>query len=218
MEKVRNQYVVLKYFWITALVLVVLSGSERKAAAQQPFSSVQVIGLLDKKVPEAEIKKQIEQYKVSFELTVENTRALLRAGASDELLRVIENNLYRELVITSPKNDAEAGSVIKVQGRSKKFSGKHLWVFAQRKGLSVWWPQGGEVDLDENGEWMQSAFIGQPQDVGFKFEIAAVWVTESIHKDMIDYLQSAEKSGRYPGIRLPDGVPAVRVTVRKTTP
>lgn len=218
MLKVRNQYTPLKYFWIVAVFSLVLGVSERNAPAQQPFSVEQVANLLEKKVAESEIKKQIEQYKASFELTTENIRALIRAGASDQLLKVIENNIYRELIITSPKNEEEVSSVVKIQGKGKKLPGKHLWVFAQRKGLSVWWPQGGEAEIGENGEWVQSTFIGQPQDVGFKFEIVAIWVSDSIHKDLIDYLQTIEKTGRYPGIRLPEGSPVARVTVRKTTP
>ena len=218
MKQVKHQCPLLRYFWVASFLFFVLSVTARNSIAQQPFSVQQVTSLLEKKVAESEIQKQVEQYKVSFELTRENVSALTRAGASDQLLKVIEGNLYRDLVITSPKNDEEAGSVLKVYGKSKKVPNKHLWLFAQRKGLSVWWPQGGEIELDEKDEWLQSTFVGQPQDVGFKFEIVAMWVSDSVHKDLIDYLQTSEKTGRYPGIRLPEGSPVARVTVRKTTP
>ncbi|OLD27721.1 MAG: hypothetical protein AUJ04_03370 [Acidobacteria bacterium 13_1_40CM_3_55_6] len=218
MKQVKHQCPLLRYFWVASFLFFVLSVTARNSIAQQPFSVQQVTSLLEKKVAESEIQKQVEQYKVSFELTRENVTALTRAGASDQLLKVIEGNLYRDLVITSPKNDEEAGSVLKVYGKSKKVPNKHLWLFAQRKGLSVWWPQGGEIELDEKDEWLQSTFVGQPQDVGFKFEIVAMWVSDSVHKDLIDYLQTSEKTGRYPGIRLPEGSPVARVTVRKTTP
>jgi hypothetical protein len=218
MQKVKTKSALLKSLCAGILFSIVLGASELNAYAQQPFSVEQVISLLEKKVPEADIIKQIEQYKVSFELTNENVRALIRAGASDRLLKVAENNPYQELLITSPKNGEDAGSVLTVEGRSKKFPGKHLWAFAQKKGLSVWWPQGGEIEIGENGEWMQSVFIGEPHDVGFKFEVVAIWVSESINKDLIVYLQSGEKTGRYPGMRLPEGSPRAQVTVRKTTP
>lgn len=212
----RNQ--VFRFLLITTIVSVVLGVSASEATAQQPFSLEQLKGLLEKKVPETELQARIEQYKVNFELTRENITVLVRAGASDQLLKIIENNIYRDLIITSPKTDDEVGSVVKVYGKGKKISDKHLWLFAQRKGLSVWWPQGGEITLDEKDEWMQSAFIGQAQDVGFKFELVTIWVNDAIHKDLIDYLQTSEKTGRYPGIRLPEGSPVARVTVRKTTP
>jgi hypothetical protein len=209
---------IFRFLWIATIVSFMLGVSASKAMAQQPFSLDQLKGLLEKKVAETELQARIEQYKVNFELTRENITVLVRAGASDQLLKIIENNVYRDLIISSPKSDEEVGSVLKVYGKGKKIADRHLWLFAQRKGLSVWWPQGGEITLDEKDEWMQSAFIGQPQDVGFKFEIVAIWVSDAIHRDMIDYLQTAEKTGRYPGLRLPEGGPVARVTVRKTTP
>jgi hypothetical protein len=217
MENVKERHATIKYLWLIVFFLV-LSFPAHAQSPQQPFNLDQLIGLLKNKVAESEIKKQIEQYKVDFELTSENMRALIVAGASDQLLKVIEKNAYQELTITAPKNDEEVGSAIRVEGKSKKFSGKHLWVFAQRKGLSVWWPQGGEVKPEQNGEWMQGVFLGESQDVGFNFEIVAKWVSESIHKDMITYLQTGDTTGRYPGIRLPDGSPEARITVKKTSP
>src|SRR5438876_11313834 len=112
MQKVRHQCPLLRYFWVVSLFFFVLTVTARSSIAQQPFSVQQVTSLLEKKVPESEIQKQVEQYKVSFELTRENVSALTRAGASDQLLKVIEGNVYRDLVITSPKNDEEAGSVL----------------------------------------------------------------------------------------------------------
>jgi hypothetical protein len=217
MEKRRTRSALLNSLYLGILFSVVLSASQLNGFAQQPFSLEQLTTLLQKKVPEADIIKQIEQYKVTFELTSENTRALIRAGASDQLLKVVETNAYSELVITSPKNGEDAGSAIRVQGRSKKYPGKHLWLFCQRKGLSLWWPQGGAAQVGENGDWMQSIFIGQPQDVGFDFEIVAIWVSESINKDLIDYFVSAAKTDRYPGMRLPEGSPRAQVTVRKNS-
>jgi hypothetical protein len=218
MKRFLKQSVQLRYFTSAMLLLLVLSISQQHTVAQQSFSLDQVTSLLEKKVAESEIVKQVEQYKVNFELTRENLRTLIRAGASDELLKVIELNLDRDLVITAPKDKEDAGSVIKVYGRSKKVPNKHLWLFAHRQGLSVWWPQGGEIEPDDRGEWMQSAFIGESRDVGFKFEIVAMWVSDSIHKDLTNYLQSVEKTGEYPGIRLPEGSPIARITVNKTTP
>jgi hypothetical protein len=218
MRPAKEGHGLFKYFWIVTLYLLVLGFPAHELYAQQPFTVEQIITLLDKKVAESDIKTQIEKYKVTFQLTTANTRSLIRAGASDGLLKIIEDNLYQEVSITSPKKDEEVGATLRIQGRSKKIPDKHLWVFVQRQGLSVWWPQGGEVKVDENGEWTQGAFVGRPEDVGFKFEIVATWVNAAVHKDLIDYLQTVERTGRYPGIRLPEGSPEARVTVRKTTP
>lgn len=218
MRSSTSRHQIYRFLWITTIVAFVLGVSASKSSAQQPFSLDQLKGLLEKRVAETELQPRIEQNKVNFELTRENITVLVRAGASDQLLKIIENNIYRDLIISSPKSDEEVGSVVKVYGKGKKVADKHLWLFSQRKGLSVWWPQGGEIILDEKDEWMQSAFIGQPQDVGFRFELVAIWVSEATHKDLIDYLQTSEKTGRYPGIRLPEGAPVARVTVRKTTP
>jgi hypothetical protein len=133
MERFLKRSVQLRYITSAVILLLVLSTSQQHTAAQQSFSLEQVTSLLEKKVAEAEIVKQIERYKVGFELTTENLRTLIRAGASDELLKVIEINLDHDLIITSPKNDENAGSVLKVYGRSKRVPNKHLWLFAQRK-------------------------------------------------------------------------------------
>lgn len=218
METIKERHATTKYYALITLFFLALSFPAYAQSPQQPFNLDQLLSLLKNKVEEAEIKKQVEQYKVNFELTSENMRALIGAGASDQLLRVIEKNAYQELTITSPKNDEEVGPGIRVEGKSRKFPGKHLWVFAQRKGLSVWWPQGGEVKPGDNGDWTQGVSLGQAQDVGFNFEIVAKWVNASVHKDMIAYLQTGETTGRYPGIRLPDGSPETRVTVKKTSP
>ncbi|HEY7913123.1 MAG TPA: hypothetical protein VIG62_14520, partial [Blastocatellia bacterium] len=108
MEKRRTRSALLNSLYLGILFSVVLSASQLNGFAQQPFSLEQLTTLLQKKVPEADIIKQIEQYKVTFELTSENTRALIRAGASDQLLKVVETNAYSELVILSPKNGEDA--------------------------------------------------------------------------------------------------------------
>lgn len=214
MRKKKGQYDMSKLCILLILGLGVL---RHDVCAQQPFSLEQVTTLLKSGVGETEIKKQIEQYKVNFELTTETMRALIRAGASDQLLRIIETNPYKDLAITSPNSDEDVGGNLRVSGRSKTFPGKHLWLFVQRKGLSVWWPQGGEIEVEGNGEWDQGVLVGQPHDISFKFNIVAIWVDEVAHKDLTSYMQRGEKDGKFPGIRLPNGAPSIQVTVRKAS-
>ncbi|RMH17290.1 MAG: hypothetical protein D6696_16105 [Acidobacteria bacterium] len=187
------------------------------AAAQEPFTLDQVLELLEAKADQEEIIEQIESHKADFELSRENLTALVRAGASDALLEAIEAHPYQPLVITSPAEGAEVGAYARVTGRSQPIPGKHLWLFAHRKDLAVWWPQSGEILLEEDGTWQQSAFLGQPQDVGFDFELVVRWVSDDVHRRMVDYLSRGEATGHFPGIRLPDGEPSATVTVRKTS-
>jgi hypothetical protein len=205
-----------RIFTITCLFALIL-GTFVSTTAQQPFRSEEIVTLLKKGVEQAEIKKQIEKYRVRFVLTPEKVRELIRAGATDELLDAIEKNQFEELAITSPSPDASVSAIATVYGKSQRFNGRSLWLFAQREGLTVWWPQGGEVQVDASGAFMQSVFLGQQQDVGFKFNIVAQWVDESVNRDLVNYMRRAEETGKYPGILLPPGSPVTQVKVRKST-
>jgi len=216
MKRRKPQHIYSHYVKVLMLLVLGLGALKTDALAQtEQINLEQVISLLEGDIPESEIIERIRQYQVDFLLTNENLRTLIRQGASDELLEAIEMYQYRELVITSLVDDDECGSQLRVEGRSDPFPDKHLWLFAHRRGLAVWWPQGGEVFIEENGEWMQSAFIGQPQHVGFKFEVKAMWVGEEVHTQLMEYLRSGELSGRFPGIQLPEGSPVVQVTCRR---
>ena len=104
---------------------------------------------------------------------------------------------------------------LSVKGKTKLIPERHLWIFAHRIDFAPWWLQGGEVMVDENGEWIQNVFLGQGQDVGFDFEIVALWVEERVHRDLLNSLVRGERSRSYPGIELPEGNPIAIVTVKK---
>lgn len=210
----RTKSATPRYSILFAVLVLAILGVE--VFAQEPFSLKQVISLLQENVEEPEIIEQVNKFKVNFALTRENTRDLIRAGASDDLLDIIEGNFLSDsLAITSPRDGDEAGSVLRIKGVSQKFPGKHLWLFAHRKGLAVWWPQSGEVFIEENGKWMQNVFLGQKQDVGFTFEILAIWVDGDVNGELKNYLIRGDASGSFPGIRLPDGGPKTQVAVKK---
>jgi len=189
--------------------------AQQESSSRRPVTFDQIIDLLKNKVKETEIKNQIEQFKVDFDLTPESTAKLVRAGASDELLKVIKTNRSGELVITYPRNGEECGATTRVEGRSMIIPDKFLWIFAHRKGLSVWWPQSGVVLVEKNGTWVQGVNLGEPRDIGFDFEIKAMWVDATVDRRMKDYLANGEKTGQYPGIPLLEGSPTAEVTVRK---
>ena len=201
-----------KFLILVPLVLVTATGTAQEAT--EPFTLDQVVRLLESGVDETEIVEQIEHSKADIDMN-KAIRPLIRAGASDRLLDAIQKNLFSELVIESPSEGDEVGASVTVRGRSRTFEDKHLWLFVHRKGLAVWWPQLGEVAVEGDGSWKQSAFLGQPQDVGFDFEVLALWVDPQVHSEMESYLIQGERSGRYPGIRLPEGSPKAKVTVKK---
>ena len=207
----------LKTFSFTLLLIIIVGARGVVAFAQQPFSLEHVLQLIEAETPETDIINQVEEYKVDFALDTENMRALIRAGASDALLEALERNPYRDLTITFPANGAEVGATLTVEGRSRANPGKHLWLFAHRKGLAVWWPQIGEILLDADGSWIQSAFLGQARDVGFDFEIRAIWVDAGTHNQLTSYLAHGAQTGSYPGMALPAGSPSAQITVEKVS-
>jgi len=201
-------------------ILIFMATTPRLAAQEEvkqekPFSCEEILKLLANKADQNQIIEQIKRIKVDCKLTIIMTSKLVKAGASDALLEAIEKYSFVEFYIVSPKSGAEVGATLKVEGKSKSFTGNYLWLFAHREGLSVWWPQGGSVKLKENGEWAQGVFIGGPQDIGFDFEIKAIWVDEKTDRRLKDYLAEGEKTGNFPGIPLPEGSPIAEVTVRK---
>jgi len=180
-----------------------------------PLTYQQVLDLLKNEVPETEVKAQIVRFGVDFELTREQTITLSKAGASLELFDVIDNNRFQELIISTPQNGGDCKEQTRVLGRSIKISGSHLWIFARRQGLAGWWPQGGEVYIESDGTWKQNVWLGQPHDVGFNFEIKALWVNDTVHQDMLNYLTRGDRENHYPPISLPDGTLSAQVICNK---
>jgi hypothetical protein len=205
----------IKYQLISAFLL--LMWVSMSSFAQQNCLTIQNIqNLLEKKVDQLEIIKLIEKFGVDFELDTKTTTKLVRAGASDALLEVISQHLCTDLNIIRPTDGQECGSSVKVEGKSKGFPGKFLWIFAHVKYLrNMWWPQMNAVNLEPNGHWEMIAFLGGPQDVGFEFEITATWVDSSSNKMLNDYMTAGNQTGNYPGIKLPEGSPSTNVTVKK---
>ncbi len=146
------------------------------------------------------------------------------------LLKLTESNLKHDvrlnripqkpipspaLIIISPKSGEEVGATVRVEGRGTNVPEKFLWVYSHREGLEDWWPQGGAIKLKKNGEWKQGVFLGGPQDIGFDFEIKAIWVDEKTNRRLKDYFAEGNRTGNFPGIPLPDGSPSAEVTVHK---
>jgi hypothetical protein len=124
--------------------------------------------------------------------------------------------------ITAPKPDQRVGADVAVEGSAVLPSGgAQLWVFAHRKGLALWWPQGGgAAEIDKKGQWTVLTTFGQDQDRGFSFEILAVVLSAEESAKLNAWFVRSEQTGTYNGMRLPPFVtscgPGERITVMRT--
>lgn len=125
-----------------------------------------------------------------------------------------------KVVIAAPRVGEQVGANALVSGRANLPTGTHLWVFVHRRGLRIWWPQGGgAAEVPPNGEWAVLVNFGQPGDVGAEFEVKALVVNDSASASLDSWVKAGETTGNYPGLSLPPFVPGCEpalVTVRKT--
>ena len=175
---------------------------------------------MNSELDQEQIIQQVKEIHIDCDMTPKIVRKLVLAGASESLLEAMETYQAKNLetiIITSPITGENVGATTKVEGKSKKVQGKDLWIFAHREGLNVWWPQGGSVTIKDYGEWRQGVFLGGPQDIGFDFEIKAIWIDKKESQKLNDYLAKGSATGSYQGIALPDGSPSTMVIVHKTS-
>lgn len=123
--------------------------------------------------------------------------------------------------ISSPDKDGTGVGLSKlIKGNADIPSGKYLWVLVHRiKGFKdVWYPQ-GECEIDPvTKDWEVTVHFGQPQDIGYEFEIVAIIVNESEHAKLRSYWLNAMQSGDWKPIIMPpfECTPVYR-TVKKTS-
>ncbi|HWY19881.1 MAG TPA: hypothetical protein VNX26_01605 [Candidatus Acidoferrum sp.] len=120
--------------------------------------------------------------------------------------------------IVSPSNDDRVGEVDDVKGTGAIPAGTYLWVFAHRRGLALWWPEGGGAAVITKGAWLVTATFGQERDNGRQFEIAAVVVDRATNAKLENWVTKAGETGQYPGMNLPapvEGCNLQQVTVTK---
>lgn len=124
------------------------------------------------------------------------------------------------LAVIDPRDGREVGATVEATGTAHLTAGEHVWVLVHRtKGFKdVWWPQGeGEVD-PRTSEWTVSVSFGQPADIGYEFEVAAVTVAEKEHSRLKAYLDHAMETGDWRAIQMPATTsPPVLRTVRKVS-
>ncbi len=200
------------------LLMFCLISSNSIFSQDDPVTCEEIIILLESGMEHQEIIQLLKNIKTTcdFSNNTEMVILLANAGADQNLLDAIIQYKYAELIITTPHSGDDVGSTIRIEGTSISINDKHLWVFLQREGLQVWWPQGGEIMVKSNGSWRQGAFVGSSKDIGFDFNITALWVDNNVNRELKDYIAETSVSGNYYGIPLPEGSPSATIIVHKT--
>ena len=210
----------------TRAVIVAVAKNRRGSILIQPQQRIptpltfdQIIELVRRKVPEADIIAQIRQLKVDFELTPDQAFELAEAGATRRLLEEIKANRFEQLTITSPTDGATCGLNVRIEGKSMQIASKYLWVFITRENLpvDVWWPQVGRVNVRDDGTWVQDGRLGEKQDIGYTFTIKALWVNSAVDQKIRDYMINCQATMSYPGLPLPKGDPSAQINVKKVS-
>ena len=105
---------------------------------------------------------------------------------------------------TTPQSGDRVAGEGDVSGSAKNLPpGAHVWVFAHRRGLGLWWPQGGGAAKVQEGRWRVFVTYGQSRDLGSDFELTTAVLSDAADADMNNWIKRAEETGNYPGIRLP---------------
>ncbi|HBY64713.1 MAG TPA: hypothetical protein DEH78_33245 [Solibacterales bacterium] len=114
--------------------------------------------------------------------------------------------------ITEPRQGDSVQDEGDARGIATIPAGKRLWIFAHRRGLALWWPQGGGPAQMEKDKWATVVTYGQERDRGSEFEVAAVVLEERDHNEMVNVVKRYEERGEYPGVRLPPSARDCSVT------
>jgi Methyltransferase domain len=166
-----------------------------------------------------------------------NGHTLLRYDWRSKLIGVLPRSLVRRLAvhrhpqahaqsrcsieILSPHTAQRVAEIGIVKGRANVPDGAYLWVLVHRTDIDGWWPQGdGPVPVAAEF-WTVPVHYGGPEDVGFRFEVAAVIVTRTVHERWLEWVQAVKDTGEFPPVKLPMP-PAVLAetyrTVQKESP
>ena len=120
----------------------------------------------------------------------------------------------------SPVDGANVGYRSMVEGVAETPKGRDLWVFVSMRGVRGWWPQGGGPAEIDGREWAVLSHYGQSHDIGHDFDLTAVVVDDTTSKNLKEWVERGDRTGRYLPISLPEplqGCPVPRVRVKKTS-
>lgn len=178
------------------------------AEVKKRYSCDDILKLVERGFDESKLIELLRKSKTDCTLDEHKKFRLYKAGASPRLMGAMEQNMFLEdVVITSPSQGDKVGRCGPVKGRSVVVNDKYLWVFIHRSDLDIWWPQTNCVKVKEDGSWILGIQYGIADDVGFEFEVVAVWLDRANHSRMETWIQDGIRTGRYPGMKLPEGSP-----------
>lgn len=119
------------------------------------------------------------------------------------------------VAILDPAPGSLVGQRAIVKGTATLPPGSHLWLFARREGLSVWWPQGGGPAEVNDREFSVLSYFGIEADKGPAFEVRAAIVDGRTSQAIAARLADAtsDKSMVFPDTI--DGCPVAKLRVQK---
>lgn len=111
--------------------------------------------------------------------------------------------------ITSPNDGSEVTQIQTISGISRNIpSTSEIWVVIYAHSpTNRYYPQRGPV-IPNNGYWsIKDINIGDPNDIGYKFDIIALVVNEAGQNEFRGYFLEANKAGGFIGMEnLPSGI------------
>ena len=138
-------------------------------------------------------------------------------GIEARALRI--NGVVLEDELGTPDRPVEVARQSSVSGQASEIpSDQYLWIVLHPE-ASLYWPQLGQVLVNpRTGDWTHT-FYADPEggDYGKRFDVILLLCNREAHDHFLAWQQEGDRTGRYPGINIPDGTKVLDiVTVRKT--
>ena len=119
------------------------------------------------------------------------------------------------LTIKTPMEAGTVGRDVPVFGSAKLGNDQFLWVLARDKRFgTLWWPQ-SEVQVPSSGKWSSTVVLGEPRDVGNKFDVGVAVFDRAGHEEMKKYWTNAMKTGEWRPIQIPRPAAIETMTLKK---
>jgi hypothetical protein len=109
--------------------------------------------------------------------------------------------------ITQPAETAKVEQFLTVDGESQLLpKDSVIWLVIYLPVTGRYYPQNFPADIQANGEWSATAYIGQPSDSGLAADVIAVLAEKSAQAAFNNYLTEAKNKNDYSGLeKIPEG-------------
>jgi hypothetical protein len=111
------------------------------------------------------------------------------------------------VTIVSPSEGAKVDQFVTIDGESQLLPANTvIWVVVYLPVTGRYYPQNFPADVQANGEWSSTAYIGQQNESGLDADIIAVVADGSAQNAFKTYLLEAKDKNDFSGLeRLPKG-------------